>query len=84
MGTLSSLWGKHVLQFMIHGHGSNLLLFCDPVYTMKTWITFIIHIEEPVRSYEVLLEQRQFHLILADRQLFWREGSSCDIYRLQD
>ena len=24
--------------------------------TMKTWITFIIHIEGPIRSYKVLLE----------------------------
>ena len=26
--------------------------------TMKIWITFIIHIEGPIRGYKVLLEQR--------------------------
>ena len=29
--------------------------------TIKTGITFIIHIEGPIRSFEVLLEQRRLH-----------------------
>ena len=33
------------------------MLFCDPIYCDP--ITFIIHIEGPIRSYEVLLEQRR-------------------------
>ena len=27
---------------------------------MKTWITFIIHIEGPIMNYEVLLEQQRY------------------------
>ena len=37
---------------------SSVTLYCYMFITMKTWITFTVHIEGPIRSYEVLLEQR--------------------------
>ena len=61
--------GKHVLLFKIHVQGPNhfvcvnsklshviLVTTLIMFITMQTWITFVIHIEGPIRSlYKVLL-----------------------------